>query len=276
MLDLTEIITKPTNLVNSTTDYPMLSDDDIYQIKNREEFIKKAIKENKHELSKIPAQVAKTTYGSFGDFEGEINKHIFYIVSAETEQKGLLYFATGDWSKAEKEWLKVVYHSELALLGLNKIYSYQHRYKDKMRVLRTYYYYARDLGFDRSKTESIEAQRDQAKEFAKEHKRTDKSIFKNYDQFDHNSREIDVQAANLQKDLEIKRETVEDLKCFDRDIRHGKSAGFTKIVWHTMNDKRVCDACRARENKVFSMADAPELRKFKKKHRACRCFISFY
>lgn len=275
MAGLNAVIEKKTDLINSETGYPMLSNEDIQNIKDREKYIKDNIKENKHELSKIPAKAAKF-YGSFGDFSGEVNKRIFYIVSAEVEQKGLYYFAQGDWKNAEKEWLKVVYHSELALLGLNKIYSYQQRYKDKMRVLRTYYYYARDLNWDKSKIESIEAQRDQAKVFAKEHKSADKSIFKNYDQFDSSSKEIDDQVANLQKNLEIERETVVDLKCFDRDIRHGKSAGFTKIVWHTMDDKRVCDACRAKENKVFSMVDAPELRKFKKKHKACRCIISFY
>lgn len=269
------IIEKRTDLINSETGYPMLSDENIQQIKNKEQYIKKNIEDNKKELSKIPSKAAKS-YGSFGDWDEKVNKLIFYIVSAEIEQKGLCYFAQGDWKNAEKEWLKVVYHSELALLGLNKIYSYQHRYKDKMRVLRTYYYYVRDLNSDKSQVESIETQRDQAKKFAKEHKSTDKSIFKNYDQFDSSSREIDNQVAHLHKDLEIQRETIEDLRSFDRDIRHGKSAGFTKIVWHTMDDKRVCDACRAIENKVFSMADAPELRKFKKKHKACRCIISFY
>ena len=52
-------------------------------------------------------------------------------------------------------------------------------------------------------------------------------------------------------------------------IRAFEDAGVERVRWHTSEDEKVCEECRSRDNKVYSIKKLPT-----KPHWNCRCFIT--
>ena len=54
-------------------------------------------------------------------------------------------------------------------------------------------------------------------------------------------------------------------------IQSYKDRGYTKVVWNTEEDSRVCNDCLNREGRVYDIDDLPA-----KPHWGCRCYYTLY
>lgn len=60
-----------------------------------------------------------------------------------------------------------------------------------------------------------------------------------------------------------------DIIADEAALQSMKDCGVKKVRWHTQEDKKVCDECKERNNKVYDIDAVPE-----KDHPRCRCWLS--
>lgn len=101
---------------------------------------KKQIEVAKHTVSSLQQKLKDSKYGVTDKYldPRDYNKRVkaqLLSLSAIADATGNLYFLQGEWNKAEKEWLSVLYTTHKISDKLCNLYKSEHRYSDASDII---------------------------------------------------------------------------------------------------------------------------------------------